>query len=165
MELTGLIIAGVAAVAAIFAAIFAGVQASNAKQDRVGAETARDEARGLAEKANAAFERQAVAQERLIELREAELTVHEIRFDIAHLGNTSYAIQCADLPALQVTVGPAPGQRNFIQSAEAGPRDLGKGDIIRFIVSARNSAGVPRIRVEWTDPETGAPGASEADVV
>lgn len=148
----------VLALAAVAAAVFAFVQAKSAteslkeaREARDESESARDEAVRLSREANAAFVRQADAQERANELAAAALPKPRWHLNIQRLEKNSYVVvndgEVTVRAVLLEGAGEAPG---FIHPEEDQARDLVVGDAIGF-AALKGMGTQPVLRISYGD--------------
>ena len=106
----------------------------------------------LAKKANQAFERQAAAQERAIELAQAALPKDEVRWTYEHISGVIYVLHNTGTKvarqALMSDIGQPVG---FVRPDETKPRDVPPGDSLEFNVITAFGSPRPRFRVAWRE--------------
>lgn len=143
-----LVVSGVAAAAAV-------VQARSAESSRLAAEearnesrTARDEAVRLTREANAAFVRQAVAQEEANELVRAAAPKKEPKFNLVEVSKSRWmATNVGTAVARRVQITKVSG---WVHAEEDAPRDLDIGDSLYF--NAMSLGGeTPRIELNFSN--------------
>jgi hypothetical protein len=155
----GVVVAGIAAVAAIVqarAAVEAKTDAQQARRDAqdasTEARTARNEAAALAAEANAAFTRQAEALEESNRLQAELLPKDEVRWEHEHLQGVLYALHNNGTKvargALLFEIGDSLG---WVRPQESEPRDVPPGDSLEFHVVSAWGAPRPQFRVTWME--------------
>jgi len=123
----------------------------SAQKSSTESEAARDEARSLTLVANAAFLRQAAAQERANELAEAALPVPKISWTLSKISDSRYVMtNTGDLLARAVTVEGAGERPNKVMPEDSAARDLVPGDDVAFTI-LRSMGPRPRLRLNWID--------------
>lgn len=159
MDIVGPIINIVLAVAAIVSAIVAVVQArvavrarQDAKSAQSGAELAQRETVELARKANDAFDRQALAQEKANELAQAALPKDEVRWEYEHISGVIYVLQNTGTKvARQASMSDTGEPVGFVRPDDTSPRDVSPGDSLEFKVITAFGAPRPQFRITWTE--------------
>ncbi|MGV8912223.1 MAG: hypothetical protein ACOH14_06345 [Rhodoglobus sp.] len=150
----GVVIAGVAAVAAI-------VQAKSARASQIAAETARDESRdardaaeALTKQANAAFIRQAEAQERANAIEEAKIPPRHVKWQVVrHRGDLWRLVNVGTIAALDVVMEPL--ERMHVTSDSFSAR-LDVNEYVIFSAIMGFGGPAPRANVTWRDEDTNA---------
>ena len=158
MEIAGLIVAAVAAVAGVIAAIFAASQARSARVARRDAEEARNESRSarddaarLAAEANDAFKRQAEALERSNELEEAKRPHPHVEWQPQPGRNRDerVLVNVGNIEARNVV---ATGTSGVHTDEDSRSAHVVPGDSVQFyVLPTMSDSGRPRLSVEWDD--------------
>jgi len=158
MELAGLIVAAVAALAGVVAAIFAGSQARSARLAKRDAEDARNESRSardeavrLAAEANDAFKRQAEALERSNELEEAKRPRPQVAWQPqpGRGRDSRVLVNVGNIEARNVV---ATGSSGVHTDEVSRSSSVVPGDSIEFyVMPTMSDSGRPRLHVEWDD--------------
>ena len=159
----GVVVAAVAALAAIVQARAAHVSRIAAEDARNESSIARDEAVRLSQEANAAFVRQAEAQEEGNRLTKAALPRKAPKIELRRVADSKWmATNAGDLPAAAAQII---GVSGIIQPEDDEPRPLDIGDSLYFHVLKTLRSGPPRIRIrlEWSD-EDGEKTTSESQI-
>lgn len=149
----GVTVAGAAAVAAIVqarAAVAARIAAEDARNE---SRNARDEAAQLSREANAAFIRQAEAQEESNRLARLSAPKVEPKFKLEPVSSSRWALSnIGTATAENAQVLPLAG---LVEADDEGPRDVGVGDSLFFVASSAFGREAPRIAIvcEYVDDE------------
>ena len=147
-----LAISGAAAAAAVVQAQ-AATQAKTAAEDaRNESRLARDEAVRLSAEANAAFLRQAAAQEEANELARAALPRDEPEWKVHQIGKDRWqATNTGRATALDAKIVKVAG---WVHVDDDAPRDVGIGDSLFFNTMALGGES-PRIEISWSLDDNG----------
>jgi hypothetical protein len=152
----------VLALTAVVSAVFAFMQAKAAVGSREDAETARNESRAardeavlLSREANAAFTRQAEAQERANEIEISKQPKKEVRWLVQQIRGTRFtATNRGSISARSAYVVGAGGDPGLIRPEETEPRDVDIDGSIGFL-AFRVMGLDPMVEMRWIDSETG----------
>ena len=152
MDFAGLVVAIVAALSAIAGAVIAGVQAAAARADRKQTEQARDEARALAAQANSSFERQALAQERANEIREALIPRDEVHWELENISGNRWCLRnVGTVTAEAANLKDISEPSGWIRFDSESPRDVQRHDLLDFIALSAFTSPTPRVQVRWRE--------------
>jgi hypothetical protein len=159
MDTWVLVVSIAAAVATIAAAVIAGVQAriakgarDDARRAQADSEAAAAESVALARKANAAFERQAEAQEQANELARAALPPDEVRWTYEQVTGMEYTLtNVGTRTARGAFIEDIGKQQGWIETLEDRARDVRPGDSLQFLAKSAWSSPRPEFRVSWLE--------------
>ncbi len=145
-----LVITGAAAIAALVQARVAQRAQQGAESARADAEQARDEALGVAKEANAAFIRQAEAQERANEIAAAQLPNDGASWTIQHINGVRYVMRnVGNRTAENLTVHEMSEPAGFLRHDYSTPVNVPPGDVLELtVLSAWGSPNV-RLQLRW----------------
>ena len=149
----------VLAAAAVASAVFAFMQAKAATDNRKESEVARNESRAardeavrLSIEANAAFTRQAEAQERANEIATAQLPVSKVVWTYKNVRGVKWILlNKGTLTARNAVMTDITEPAGFIRPELKEPRDVCPGDHLEFVAVSAGNGPTPMFRVTWKD--------------
>ncbi len=162
VEIGLLIVTGAAAVAAVVQARMAVSARDEAQTAQAASEAARDEAVILAREANAAFVRQADAQERTAAAMEAARPKPTVSWSIGeHRPNKWLVRNTGNAVARQARIWDASEGEAIFTLEDAGPRDVAPGDALAFRHLKTGGGGTAIVGLAFLDPESAVEQTAE----
>lgn len=147
-----LVLTGGAALAALVQARVAQRAQEGAESAQSKAEQARDEALQLSKEANAAFVRQAEAQERANEIAAAQLPSDGARWTVRHVRGVRWVMQnVGNRTAENLTVHEMNQPAGFLRHDYSTPVDVAPNDVLDLTVLAADGSPNIKVQLRWRE--------------